>query len=61
MIYTNLNLGAFDRVCTRIGSLINLDTSHTPAALGYEMTEYMEAAEPEGDDPLHCERLLPPR
>lgn len=36
VIYTNLNLGAFDRVSTRIGSLINLDTSHTPAALGYE-------------------------
>lgn len=47
VIYTNLNLGAVDRVSTRIGSLINLDTSHTPAALGYEMTEYMEAGEPE--------------
>lgn len=47
VIYTNLNLGAVDQVSSRIGTLINLDTSHTPAALGYEMTEYMEAANPE--------------
>ncbi|KIU54415.1 hypothetical protein QV12_01030 [Pseudomonas putida] len=47
VVYTNLNLGAVDRVSTRIGNLINLHTSHTPAALGYEMTEHMEAAEPE--------------
>lgn len=47
VIYTNLDLGAVDRLTSRIGTLINLDTSHTPAALGYEMTEYMEAADPE--------------
>lgn len=46
VIYTNLDLGALDRLSTRVGTLVNLESSHTPAALGYEMTEYMEAADP---------------
>ena len=45
VIYSNLNLGAFERFSTRIGTLVSLESSHTPAALGYEMTEYMEAAD----------------
>ncbi|PHN42206.1 hypothetical protein [Pseudomonas sp. ICMP 564] len=46
VIYSNLDLGAFDRFSTRVGTLVNLESSRTPAALGYEMTEYMEAADP---------------
>ena len=46
VIYSNLDLGAFDRFSTRVGTLINLESPRTPAALGYEMTEYMEAADP---------------
>lgn len=46
VIYSNLDLGAFDRFTTRVGTLVNLESPRTPAALGYEMTEYMEAADP---------------
>ncbi|VVP85186.1 hypothetical protein PS925_00856 [Pseudomonas fluorescens] len=46
VIYSNLDLGAIDRLSTRVGTLVNLESSRTPAALGYEMTEYMEAADP---------------
>ncbi|MHA6130485.1 hypothetical protein ACX3YD_30690 [Pseudomonas fluorescens group sp. PF-1] len=56
VIYTNLDLGGVDRFSSRIGTLINLDTSHTPAAFGYEMTEYMEAAAPEPG--VHVSRTM---
>ena len=46
VIYSNVDLGAFDRFSTRVGTLVNLESFRTPAALGYEMTEYMEAADP---------------
>ena len=47
VVYTNLDLAVVDQFTTKVGTLINMDTSHTRTALGYEMTEYMEAAEPE--------------
>ncbi|MEN1833842.1 hypothetical protein AAIM60_13210 [Pseudomonas lijiangensis] len=47
VVYTNLDLAVVDQVTTKVGTLISMETSHTPTALGYEMTEYMEAAEPE--------------
>jgi hypothetical protein len=46
VVYTNFALGVTNRVTTKAGSLTSMDTSHTPTALGYEMQEYMEAAEP---------------
>lgn len=46
VVYTNLDLGATDRVTTKAGSLTSMDTSNTPTALGCEVQEYMEAAEP---------------
>jgi hypothetical protein len=46
VVYTNLDLAVVDQVTTKVGRLSSMDTSHTPTALGYEMTEYMEAAEP---------------
>ncbi|MCO7625021.1 hypothetical protein NJC08_01160 [Pseudomonas fluorescens] len=47
VVYTNLDLAVVDQLTTKVGTLISMDTSHTPTALGYEMTEHMEAAEPE--------------
>ena len=47
VVYTNLDLAVVDQVTNKVGTLTSMDTSHTPTALGYEMTEYMEAAEPE--------------
>lgn len=46
VVYTNLSLGVTNRITTKAGSLTSMDTSYTPTALGYEMQEYMEAAEP---------------
>ncbi|EGH70679.1 hypothetical protein [Pseudomonas syringae] len=46
VVYTNFSLGVTNRVTTKAGSLTSMDTTHTPTALGYEMQEYMEAAEP---------------
>lgn len=46
VIFSNLDLGVTDRFSTRIGTLINLESSRSPAALGYEMTEFVEAEEP---------------
>ncbi|OLU26451.1 hypothetical protein [Pseudomonas sp. PA27(2017)] len=46
VIYTNLRLGVTSRVTTKAGSLSSMDSSHTPTALGYELVEYMEAADP---------------
>ncbi len=46
VVYTNLVLRVTNRVTTQAGSLTSMDTSHTPTPLGYEMREYMEAAEP---------------
>lgn len=34
VIYTNLDLGVTSRVATKAGSLIRMDTSNTPTALG---------------------------
>lgn len=47
VVYTNLDLAVVDQFTTKVGTLISMDTSNTPTALAYEMTEYMEAAEPE--------------
>lgn len=47
IVYTNLDLAAIDRITTSVGTLTSMDTSHTPIALGCEITEYMEATEPE--------------
>lgn len=46
VVYTNLRLGVTSRVTTKAGSLSSMDSSHTPTALGYELEEYMEAADP---------------
>lgn len=43
VVYTNLDLAVVDQVTTKVGRLSSMDTSHTPTALGYEMTEYMES------------------